>query len=130
MRRTRMGDTKHASKYAMWGLDKEVESWGYAMPNAAALYAALFDDAVTVVEWNRLGAFQDVTLRLVAEAMLPQGEGGGKEARTYLQGELRRADVSLPKPRGGLRFHVYCSPYNAGAVELMEEVERKARDLH
>ena len=40
-----------------WGLDKEVESWGYAMPNAEALYAALLEDAVTVVEWNRLGAF-------------------------------------------------------------------------
>ena len=91
------------------------------MAHAAALYAALFDDAVMVVEWNRLGAFQDVTLRLIAEAMLPE-VGGGKEARTYLQGELRRADVSLPKPRGGLRFHVYCSPYNAGAVELMAEV--------
>ena len=117
-------DTNHASKYAMWELDKEVESWGYAMPNAAALYAALFDDAVMVVEWNRLGAFQDVTLRLVAEAMLPE-VGGGKEARTYLQGELRRADVSLPKPRAGMAYHVYCSPYNAGAVELMAEVSEK-----
>ena len=87
-------DTNHASN-AMWELDKEVESWGPCDAQCCSLYAALLDDAVMVVEWNRLGAFQDVTLRLVAEAMPPE-VGGGKEARTYLQGELRRADVSLP----------------------------------
>ena len=48
--------TQYTTKYAMWGLDEEVRSWGYAMPNAEQLYAALFTTVVAIVEWNRIGA--------------------------------------------------------------------------
>ena len=48
----RDGET-YPSKYAMWGLADEVQSWGYRMPNADALFAALF--AHEPIEWNRIG---------------------------------------------------------------------------
>lgn len=41
-------------KYAKWGLDKEVESWGYKLPTADDLYTSLF--AKAPIEWNRIGA--------------------------------------------------------------------------
>jgi len=76
------------------------------------------------IEWNRLGHFQDITLRLIAERLLPTGH-----PRTYVQGELIcRATLPLPAPRLGRRFHAYCSSHNEGAAELLGEVAR-ARKL-
>jgi hypothetical protein len=49
-----------------WGLDKEIEEWGMQMPTHLA--HILFADEP--VEWNRIGAFQDVTLRLIAIQIL------------------------------------------------------------
>ena len=42
---------QYPSKWAMWGLDKEVESWGFHMPSAEDIIAALF--AAEPIEWNR-----------------------------------------------------------------------------
>ena len=47
---------RYTSKYAMWGLDKEVESWGYRLPTGNELSAALFKS--DPIEWARIGAFQ------------------------------------------------------------------------
>ena len=105
-----------SSMYAMWKLTKEMTEWGYEMPSADVLYAALFDKEL--IEWNRIGAFQDVSMRLVAESMLPQGRAKG----TYLQGELTRLQPTLSAPRSGRTCHVYCSPHNVGAAALMQEV--------
>ena len=44
-------DATYLSKYAMWGLDAEVRAWGYEMPDAEKLRAALFED--DPIEWNR-----------------------------------------------------------------------------
>jgi len=40
---------------------------------------------------------------------------------TFLQGELSQAVVTLPEPRDGCRYHVYCSARNVGAAALMLE---------
>ena len=40
------------SKWAMWGLATECEGWGYALPTAEQMIAALF--ARDPVEWNRM----------------------------------------------------------------------------
>ena len=40
----------------------------------------------------------------------------------YLVTELARKPSSVPPPRGGRTFHVFCSEYNAGASELIREV--------
>jgi len=62
--------TQFANKLTMWGLDKEILEWGLPMPTAAMLMEALFADELS--EWNRIGAFQDVTLCLLAERILAQ----------------------------------------------------------
>lgn len=105
--------------YEAWGLSAEVESWGYALPDAEALHASLFTREP--IEWNRVGFFQDVTMRLIAEHLLPSDTA---IRRTYLQGERARQAPALKAPRHGLKYHVYCSPHNGGARELMIEVGR------
>jgi len=123
---------------ARWKLDDEVSQWGYAMPDAAQLFDALF--AQGPIEWNRIGHFQDISLRLIAASMLPTAEplsksgtlglntdqdsssSGNKTLETFLQGELTQLKPSLPLPRGGCKFHVYCSAHNEGAKALMLEV--------
>ena len=50
------GDSEYASMYHMWGLTLEVERWGYFMPSAEELWAAMF--ASEPIEWNRIGFFQ------------------------------------------------------------------------
>ena len=142
---------QYPSKFAMWKLTKEMTDWGYEMPGTDALYAAIFDKEP--IEWNRIGAFQDVSLRLIAESILyPHvqvarlerlqsirdggadgdltdgknklvvGSQRGKDQHTYLQGELSCLVPTLAAPRDGRIYHVYCSPHNAGALELMREV--------
>ena len=55
-------------------------------------------------------------MRLIATRLLPDGYGG-----TYVQGELSgRAVTPLRPPRK--MFHLYCSPHNAGAAELIAEL--------
>jgi len=84
-------------------------------PPPNALAAALF--ASWPIEWNRIGCFQDVTLRLLAEHVLPSG------ARpTFVQDELSNLLPPILAPADGRRFHLYCSPFNAGAVEVATEV--------
>ena len=114
----------------MWGLAAEVEGWGYALPTAEQMHEALFNNPS--IEWNRIGGFQDVTLRLVAETLLPapgktkRGESprSDRSDDTYVQGELTQQPTPLRAPRPG-RFHLFCSAHNAGAIELAEELARE-----
>lgn len=81
------------------------------------LHAALFTNAP--IEWNRLGAFQDVTMRLIAELVLPSVSEGS----TFVQGELANQRPSLPNPLLGDAdgFHILCSDQNAGALTFLVE---------
>jgi hypothetical protein len=107
-----------AGDLARSGLAGEMEMWGYPVPSAAKLFAALFERA-PIIEWMRIGVFQDVTMRLVAEAIFP----GALQGRTFLQGELvRRPMPLLPRPRQGKRFHLFCSPHNVGALAMAIEI--------
>ena len=54
-----------------WGLAQEVTSWGYKLPSAEALHTGLF--AKEPIEWNRIGVFQDISLRLLADSILSRG---------------------------------------------------------
>jgi len=69
--------TQYPNKYTMWGLAAEVQSWGYALPTGQQLFDALF--AHMPIEWNRIGAFQDVTLRLVAARIIQSNVASGPE---------------------------------------------------
>lgn len=131
------GGAQFPSKYAMWGLADEVKSWGYAMPPASELHAALYQ--TEPIEWTRIGNFQDVSMRLIGERLAEQvrGDGTARDA-TYMDNELTRKVPSLQNPRQRrlatgapfgekCTFHVYCSQYNIGALELMREVAQHAR---
>ena len=88
----------------------------YTWPGGQALHDHLF--STETIEWNRIGHFQDVTMRLIAERLLPDAAG-----TTYVDRELiSRRPKPLPPPKA--RFHVYCSAHNPGAAELMDEICR------
>jgi len=98
------------------------EQWGFAAdaPQARQLYDHLF--ALNPIEWNRVGHFQDVTMRLIAERLL--GPNGGHAGTTYVARELVSKKLRpLPAPHGG--HHIYCSPLNPGATDLVMEASRK-----
>ena len=61
-----------------------------ADPAGTALGAALF--AQPALEWNRLGVFQDVTMRLIAERLLPADVGP-----THLPGEAIAELAATPE---------------------------------
>lgn len=63
--------------------------------------------------------FQDVTIRLLAQ----NGILGGKLGDLYLQGEAATGKVTLPPPLQGREFHLFCSPFNAGAAEFAAELK-------
>ena len=93
--------------------------WGFAGddgPDGMACIAQLLLQAEPI-EWNRIGAFQDVTLRLIAERLLPPDHGA-----TYISGELIHKEVALPPPRSDYDYHLYVSPHNAGGLEYLEEL--------
>ena len=73
-----------------WGLLDKITSWGWQLPIAQRLYDALFADEA--IEWNRIGAFQQVTLRLIAEQLLPEAVRG----TTFVRGELSFYSVLTP----------------------------------
>jgi len=93
------------SLYEKWGFD------GTSL-SAEALYKALF--ATPPIEWNRIGAFQDVTLRCIAERLLPKGH-----EPTYLQKEVINEKV-VWQPATKI-YHTYCSNNNPGALKMLQE---------
>jgi len=90
---------------------------GFIWPGSQLLSDALF--ASEPIEWNRIGHFQDVTMRLIAERLLPDAAGA-----TYVDKEIvsqRLKPLATPEKA----FHIYCSALNPGAAELMNEVSHK-----
>jgi hypothetical protein len=77
-----------------------------------------------------VGAFQDVTLRLIAdhlllnsrESRLNRRSRSKTQRKTYVQGELVNTGAcELPEVSKG-RCHIYCSRQNPGGKELIMEV--------
>ena len=101
--------------------DALYEKWAFNNESDAPRGKVLYDHLVThePIEWNRIGHFQDITMRLIAERLLPDGVGA-----TYVDREIVNQKLKPlgPASRG---FHVYCSERNPGALELMEEVSRE-----
>ena len=108
-------------------VEQTYASWGFEpMPTCAELAEALF--AGEVIEWNRLRAFQDVTVRLISERLLPDSFRGV----TYLEGELPHSTCApmLPEPctaRTGCEFHIFVSELNQGAEALVGELNATLR---
>jgi len=82
-------------------------------PTPFELVASLFNS--WPIEWNRIGCFQDVTLRHIALRVLPPNI-----QPTYVQHELSKPPVVMPA--FGKAHHLFCSPHNEGALELVLEL--------
>ena len=108
-----------------WGLDAEVEQWGYSVPSARVLKKELMRRPPT--EFGTLEMFQTVLLRTgVSEHMLVKGH-----SPTYVRGELTLRTIqthhgkpALHAPREPCQYHLYCSPHNVGAAQLCDEVRQ------
>jgi len=110
--------------HTKWGFrTQESDQEGPIWPGSDALHEHLFDGEP--IEWNRIGHFQDVTMRLIAERMLDSGclpqQGEGVAGTTYVDRELTAEKLGqLAPPRSS--YHVYCSNNNPGAAALMQEL--------
>lgn len=76
-------------KAELTAADDDYDYWGFTGdggPNGKACIAALLVNEP--IEWNRIGAFQDVTLRLIAEQILRVTfqEDAQNMSKTYLSG--------------------------------------------
>jgi hypothetical protein len=69
-----------------------------------------------------IGHFQVVTMRLIAERLLPNAAGN-----TYVDRELisQKLDL-LPPPTGDHDYHLYCSAHNSRAAALITELAENA----
>jgi len=105
-------------RYEQWGLVEDMADWGVSPPSAADVEAAIF--ARPPIEWMRINHLQDVTLRLIIEQLLSQT--GSNRGGLYLQGECAREKLVLSPPSMGQPYHLYVSPSNSGASELVEEL--------
>jgi len=108
-----------ATLFDQWALGSAVSTWGVGaggIVHADTICNALFSQAH--LEWNRLGSFQDVTMRVIAERLLPASTGP-----TFVQGELGRQAMLLPPPLQGETdsFHLYCSLANPGGLSFTAE---------
>jgi len=138
-------------KYAEWKAEDELLPGAFDYPpNEDDIRAALFK--TPPVEWNRLPHYQDVTIRLIAQRGVFFGNAPSSTMRRwtlrgffgsrpaskrrrpslgapiaapselYLQDEVAYSKVSLPQPLGRRKYHLFCSKFNAGALELAEEL--------
>jgi len=120
---SRGGLSLHEVRSQLDDAEDSYEKWSFELgttPNASALYDHLC--AYDPIEWNRIGHFQQVTMRLIAERLLPAAAG-----KTYLSCEIihqKRTPLALPK--GHNAYHVYISDLNPGADELIEEVAKQS----
>jgi hypothetical protein len=135
VRELKAADVKYLQQWGTANLGREVAAWraegllsepgailaaklGRGEPVAAELWDALSTSSSSILEFSRMPPFLDVTLRLIVERLLPEPRA------TFLQGELEQARPKLYPLTGGRR-HVFCSAHNAGALELVGEVEEQ-----
>ena len=111
--------TSMLSMLDAWGLALEFKKTGITVPTAKQLKDALL--AVEAVEWNRLGPFQDVTMRRISERCLPSSE-----LPTCVEGELAFKQLKL-KACTSHEWHLYVSPHNVGAAALIDELSRELK---
>lgn len=112
--------------YVKWGFmpndddaPKSGADRGLIWPGGEALHDHIFL-AAEPIEWNRIGHFQAVTMRLIAEQLLPAELAG----QTCIDRELiSQVMKPLKAPEDGHRYHLYCSKaHNPGCVEAVQEL--------
>ena len=103
-----------------WRAQKMFQRLAHGVPVADDIFAALFEKRAALIEWNRLPAFQDMTIYLLGKQLLPTDCEVQEHA-------LPKA--SLSKPPHPRHFHVYCSPNNPRALNLLTEVSANGNVL-
>ena len=71
----------------------------YAWPGGQALYESLTD--AEPIEWNRIGHFQDVTMRLIAERLLANGCTDEQNSPLFAKGSAQVRKAKQPDGRFG-----------------------------
>jgi hypothetical protein len=113
-------DEVHARLVAADGM---YGKWGFAdeAPHGEELYSQI--TRAEPVEWNRIGAFQDVTMRIIASRVIEPLTWPTSKTKVYLKDEISQKRVVVHPPKK--RFHIYCSPHVVGSAELMAELGRE-----
>ena len=115
---------KDCNWVTQWHLDGEVTKWGIEWgrenelhpPSPKEIADAIF--GAPPIEWSRFTIFQDVTMRLMAERLLPESHPD-----VYVQGEISQQYIRLNPLGEGRSFHLYVSKHNAGARDLGRELQ-------
>ena len=88
------------------------------MPTPQVVADALF--AEPAEEWNRLTGFQDVTLRRIAQRLLPQSHA---KTAIYVPDEVINQKMTMAPLMPGRTYHLYASPHNVGASNITVELQ-------
>ena len=90
-----------------------------------ALQGEIFDAGWPMVVWHRFEAFQHVSLKVIAEALLLKTPkfAGEDELPLCIPGEVRAVDLAFPKP-----VVLWASTLNAGARDLAGAVAAAVAD--
>ena len=106
-----------------WELDAEVQGWGVDWgrealqpPTPHSIFNAMF--LAAPIEWSRFSTFQDITIRLIAERLLPKDH-----PPVYVQGEITHRRVKLAPLALTRSHHLYISPNNVSARKLASELQ-------
>ena len=120
------GLTREQVRAQLIASDCRWQDWGFSDSSpqlGVALDVALFGNegecssgADSIIEWCRVLAFQDITMRLLGARLL-----GIRSSEVAMRSELA-GSMTIPPPRKGCKYHVYCSTHNAGAMQLLEEL--------
>jgi hypothetical protein len=116
-------------------MTKQLDTWkvewdnpNLTMPSGQEIIDVLF--ASPPVVWYSLSDPQDVSMRLIAERLVPgftQNYGQPYVQIAYVQDELERKfaieKVQLAPFAEGCRFHLYVSEHNPGAHSIAEELQ-------
>jgi hypothetical protein len=102
--------------YEKWGFDDDG-------PRGAALADVLF--AEEPLEWNRIGAFQEVTMRLISERLLP-----ASQCPTFMVGgDGQRDELCGSESEMSAKNHTERRMLHRGATRLRELAPKKGRSL-
>lgn len=123
--------------YRRWGLTDEVRTWVeegicsedffqlFVREEGAhqVLYDALFPADMQPVEWDRIAAFQNVSLCNMAATLLKPTQ------LVYLHTNGVTTKPKIPKPRNDCRFHLFCSANNPGAEDFFSALQARQTGL-
>ena len=110
----RWGDANLSDEVRDWLANDELSDDGKDLASALVAGKSIgdaLDRAIFVegeIEWNRLSAFQTVTLRLIAERLLPTGH----------------RPLATPRPPHLQPCILACSSANIGAAEIVDELSK------